>query len=130
MSAKVIAAVVLLAVAATVGVSSFKRTMTPYIGFAEARTASGLVQVNGKLADKDYVLKPEEQFLSFKLRDENGDVMAVEYRGVIPGNFDQAVSVVAIGKFQGDHFEAQQLLVKCPSKYQAEADRAAEGAPS
>jgi hypothetical protein len=41
MSFKVIVAVVLLAVAATVGVSSFKRTMTPYIGFAEARSASG-----------------------------------------------------------------------------------------
>ena len=130
MNLKVIVAIVLLALAAGVGVSSFKRTMTPYIGFAEARSASGLVQVNGKLADKDYVLKPEEQFLSFKLRDEKGDVMPVEYRGVIPGNFDQAVSVVAIGKFQGDHFEAQQLLVKCPSKYQAEADKAAKGAAS
>ena len=128
MNLKVIVAIVLLAVAAGVGVSSFKRTMTPYIGFAEARSASGLVQVNGKLADKNYVLKPEEQFLSFKLRDEKGDVMPVEYRGVIPGNFDQAVSVVAIGKFQGDHFEATQLLVKCPSKYQAEADKAAAAA--
>jgi cytochrome c-type biogenesis protein CcmE len=123
MSMKVIVAVVLLAVAATVGVSSFKRTMTPYIGFAEARSASGLVQVNGKLADKDYILKAEEQFLRFNLKDEHGDVMPVEYRGVIPGNFDQAVSVVAIGKFAGDHFEAEQLLVKCPSKYQAEAEK-------
>ena len=130
MSFKVIIAVVLLAVAATVGVSSFKRTMTPYIGFAEARSASGLVQVNGKLADKDYVLKAQEQFLRFNLRDEQGTVMPVEYRGVIPGNFDQAVSVVAIGKYQGDHFEAQQLLVKCPSKYQAEADKAAKGKTS
>jgi len=130
MSPKVIVAIVLLAVAAGVGVTSFKKTMTPYIGFAEARTASGLVQVNGKLADKDYVLKPEEQFLRFKLRDEKGDVMPVEYRGVIPGNFDQAVSVVAIGRFQGDHFEAQQLLVKCPSKYQAEAERQAKGKPA
>ena len=130
MNFKLIIAIVLLAVAVGVGVSSFKRTMTPYIGFAEARTASGLVQVNGKLADKNYVLKPEEQFLSFKLRDEKGDVMPVEYRGIIPGNFDQAVSVVAIGKFQGDHFEAQQLLVKCPSKYQAEADKAAKGSTS
>ena len=130
MNFKVVLAVVLLAVAATVGYSSFKKTMTPYIGFAEARTASGLVQVNGKLADKDYVLKPEEQFLRFNLRDEKGEVMPVEYRGVIPGNFDQAVSVVAIGKYQGDHFEAQQLLVKCPSKYQAEADKAAKGKPS
>jgi len=130
MNFKWILAIGLLVVAAAVGFSSFKRTMTPYIGFAEARTASGLVQVNGKLADKNYVLKPQEQFLSFKLRDEHGEVMPVEYRGVIPGNFDQAVSVVAIGRYQGDHFEAQQLLVKCPSKYQAEADKAAKGKPS
>ena len=130
MNLKIILAVALLAAAAAVGVTSFKKTMTPYIGFAAARSASGLVQVNGKLADKNYVLKPQEQFLSFKLRDEHGEVMPVEYRGVIPGNFDQAVSVVAIGKYQGDHFEAQQLLVKCPSKYQAEADKAAKGKTS
>jgi len=130
MNLKIILAVALLAAAAVVGVTSFKKTMTPYIGFAEARSASGLVQVNGKLADKNYVLKPQEQFLSFKLRDEHGEVMPVEYRGVIPGNFDQAVSVVAIGKYEGDHFEAQQLLVKCPSKYQAEADKAAKGKTS
>ena len=130
MNLKIILAVVLLAAAAAVGVTSVKKTMTPYIGFAEARSASGLVQVNGKLADKNYVLKPQEQFLSFKLRDEHGEVMPVEYRGVIPGNFDQAVSVVAIGKYEGDHFEAQQLLVKCPSKYQAEADKAAKGKTS
>jgi cytochrome c-type biogenesis protein CcmE len=130
MNFKILLAVGLLALAATVGVSSFKRTVTPYIGFREARSASGLVQVNGKLADKDYILKPEEQFLRFKLRDEQGEVMPVEYRGVIPGNFDQAVSVVAIGRYQGDHFEAQQLLVKCPSKYQAEAEKAGKGKPA
>ena len=130
MNLKVTVALVLLAVAVTVGVTSFRRTMTPYISFAEARSASGLVQVNGKLADKDYILKTEEQFLRFNLMDEKGDVMPVEYRGVIPGNFDQAVSVVAIGKFSGDHFEAQQLLVKCPSKYQAEAEKADGGVKS
>ncbi len=130
MNPKMIAALALLILAVSVGVTSFKRTMTPYIGFAEARSASGLVQVNGKLADKDYILRPEEQFLRFNLRDEQGDVMPVEYRGVIPGNFDQAVSVVAIGRYAGDHFEAQQLLVKCPSKYQAESERTVESRPS
>ena len=45
------------------------------------------------------------------------------YRGVIPGNFDQAKMVVAIGRYRGDHFEAEQLLIKCPSKYQAEAEQ-------
>jgi cytochrome c-type biogenesis protein CcmE len=123
MNVKVLLALVLLGVSVTVGVTGFKKTMTPYISFAEARRASGLVQVNGKLADKNYVLKREEQYLEFKLRDEKDEVLPVVYRGVIPGNFDQAESVVAIGRYQGDHFEAQDLLVKCPSKYQAEAEK-------
>ena len=121
MNTKVLLAVGLLAAAIVIGVTSFKQTMTPYIGFKEARRASGQVQVNGVLASKDYVLKKEEQYLRFSLKDPKGDVMPVEYRGVIPGNFDQAVSIVAIGKYSGDHFEASQLLVKCPSKYQAMA---------
>lgn len=121
MNIKVLLALVLLAAAVFVGVTSFKKTMTPYIGFAEARQNNGLVQVNGTLASKDYVLKEKEQYLKFSLKDTKGDVMPVEYRGVIPGNFDQAVSIVAIGQYKGDHFEASQLLVKCPSKYQAMA---------
>lgn len=130
MNTKVLLAVGLLASAVVIGVTSFKQTMTPYIGFKEARQASGQVQVNGKLADKDYVLKKEEQYLRFSLKDPNGDVMPVVYRGVIPGNFDQAVSIVAIGRYQGDHFEANQLLVKCPSKYQAAEGQHPEGVPS
>ena len=130
MNLKIVLGIVLLAVAAVFGVTSFKKSMTPYISFAEARHSSGLVQVNGTLANKNYVLKPNEQYLQFDLKDARNEVMKVEYRGVIPGNFDQAVSVVAIGRYQGDHFEAQQLLVKCPSKYQAEADKAAKGKTS
>jgi len=121
MNVKVLLAAGLLVAAIAIGVTSFKQTMTPYIGFAEARTASGLVQVNGTLADKNYVLKPQEQYMRFNLRDAKGDVMPVEYRGVIPGNFDQAVAIVAIGQYESGHFEANQLLVKCPSKYQAMA---------
>jgi cytochrome c-type biogenesis protein CcmE len=130
MNTKVLLAVGLLASAVVIGVTSFKQTMTPYIGFAEARAASGQVQVNGVLADKNYVLKQEEQYLRFSLKDPKGDVMPVEYRGVIPGNFDQAVSIVAIGRYEGDHFEASQLLVKCPSKYQAMEGTHPEGVPS
>ncbi len=129
MNIKVILAVGLLVAAIAIGVTSFKQTMTPYIGFAEARTASGLVQVNGTLADKNYVLNAQEQFMRFNLRDAKGDVMPVEYRGVIPGNFDQAVAIVAIGQYQAGHFEASQLLVKCPSKYQAMA-KAQQGTKS
>jgi cytochrome c-type biogenesis protein CcmE len=121
MNTKVIVALALLVVAVVIGVTSFKKSVTPYISFAEARHASGMVQVNGTLASKDYVLKKDEQYLQFELKDSNAEIMKVEYRGVVPGNFDQATSIVAIGRYSGDHFEAEQLLVKCPSKYQAQA---------
>jgi len=123
MNVKVILSVVLLAVAAFFGVTSFKKSMTPYISFGEARRATGMVQVNGTLADHNYVLKRDEQYLAFRLKDEAGEVMDVTYRGVIPGNFDQATSIVAIGRYADGRFEAEQLLVKCPSKYQTEAER-------
>jgi len=123
MNLKVVLALGLLVVAAGFGFSSFKKSVTPYVPFSQARRATGMVQVNGVLADKNYVLKQNEQYLQFKLKDERGEVMMVEYRGVIPGNFDQATSIVAIGRYANDRFEADQLLVKCPSKYQAEAER-------
>ena len=127
MNLKVVVALVLLGVAVGVGVTSFRKTVTPYITFAEARRASGLVQVNGVLADKRYVADAERQYLSFRLQDTNGEVLAVEYKGVIPGNFDQATSIVAIGRYHDGRFEADQLLVKCPSKYQAENEKAMAG---
>ena len=127
MNIKTIIAVVLLVVATVVGVTSFRKTVTPYISFAEAKRSSGLVQVNGELADKHYVMETETQFLEFRLKDEQGDVMPVRYHGIIPGNFDQATMIVAIGQYEGDHFAAEELLVKCPSKYQTEMELKLEG---
>ena len=123
MNLKVWIAVALLVAAVGVGVTSFKKSMTPYISFDEARHSSGLVQVNGVLADKNYVMKPTEQYMQFKLKDARGEIMTVDYHGVIPGNFDQATSVVAIGRYENNRFVAEQLLVKCPSKYQTEAEK-------
>jgi cytochrome c-type biogenesis protein CcmE len=127
MNAKVIMALALVALGVAIGVTSFRKSVTPYLSFAEARRATGLVQVNGRIADKDYVIRPQEQYLEFDLRDEKGETMPVVYRGVIPGNFDQATMVVAIGRYQDGRFQAEQLLVKCPSKYQAEAEPRASG---
>jgi cytochrome c-type biogenesis protein CcmE len=124
MNLKAVLALTMVVLAVVIGVSSFNKTVTPYISFAEARRSSGLVQVTGVLADKQYVMKQQEQFLSFRLRDARGEVLPIEYHGVIPGNFDQATSIVAIGRYHDGKFTAEQLLVKCPSKYQAEAEKA------
>ena len=56
--------------------------------------------------------------LRFGLVDENGKVMPVLYKGVKPGNFEEATEIVAVGSYHDGAFHADQLLVKCPSKYQ------------
>jgi cytochrome c-type biogenesis protein CcmE len=127
MNVKAAVALALLGLAIGVGVTSFRKTVTPYITFSEARRSSGLVQVNGVLADKRYVADAERQYLSFRLQDSSGEILPVEYKGVIPGNFDQATSIVAIGRYHDGTFEAEELLVKCPSKYQAEGGEAVAG---
>jgi cytochrome c-type biogenesis protein CcmE len=44
--------------------------------------------------------------------------MMVVYDGAKPANFEQADQVVVIGRYENGLFVADQLLVKCPSKYQ------------
>jgi cytochrome c-type biogenesis protein CcmE len=127
MNAKIIMALALVAVGSAVGVTSFRKSVTPYVSLAEARRAAGLVQVNGVIADRNYVIKPLEQYMEFNLKDQKGEVMPIVYHGVIPGNFDQATMVVAVGRYRDGRFLAEQLLVKCPSKYQAEAEKQKAG---
>jgi cytochrome c-type biogenesis protein CcmE len=54
--------------------------------------------------------------------DEDGNTMTVHYDGVKPGNFEEAVQIVAVGSYRDGVFHAEQLLVKCPSKYQGLED--------
>ena len=44
----------------------------------------------------------------------------MRYEGLKPANFEEAISIVAIGRYDPDTGElaANKLLVKCPSKYQ------------
>ena len=44
----------------------------------------------------------------------------MRYDGVKPANFEEAISIVAIGSWSAEASElhAEKLLVKCPSKYQ------------
>lgn len=124
---KVVVALALVAGGVALGVSSFRRSVTPYVGFAEARRGGGLVQVNGTIVERDPADAAGEPVLSFRLRDRQGEVMPVVYRGVVPPNFAQTTMLVAVGRCRDGRFEAEQLLVKCPSKYQPDAARPPAG---
>ncbi len=97
--------------------------MVAYASIPEAKSEARPVQVFGYLYSKgDYDARGR---WLFDIQGENGDVLTVAYPHAKPGNFDQAISVVAIGKY--DHgeqkFVADKLLVKCPSKYQEQAEQ-------
>jgi cytochrome c-type biogenesis protein CcmE len=100
------------------GVTAFQKTLTPYLSFDEARKARGTVQVMGALDKESDKYSTAREELSFELLDANGRRMPVVYRGIRPGNFRDAISIVAIGRYREGHIEAEKLLVKCPSKYQ------------
>ena len=107
------------------GVTSFTKTLTPYLSFDEARHAKGVVQVMGGLDKTSDRYDTASQRLSFELVDDRGGRMPVSYGGIKPANFKDAISIVAIGRYREGRIEAEKLLVKCPSKYQgAEVERA------
>ncbi len=108
------------------GATAFMKTTIQYVSIAEAKTATHNVQVIGKI-DFDVVnYNADDSRLEFAIYDIESDQpttaerMNVVYYGVVPGNFDQATSVVLIGKPEQDSFVADKMLVKCPSKYQGE----------
>ncbi|MEP7131515.1 MAG: cytochrome c maturation protein CcmE [Acidobacteriota bacterium] len=112
------------------GVTAFQKTLTPYLSFDEARHARGTVQVMGALDKQSDRYDTGRQELSFDILDPSGHRMPVVYRGIKPGNFKDAISVVAIGRFQEGRIDAEKLLVKCPSKYQgAEVEKSYGAAP-
>lgn len=103
------------------GLTAFTKTMTPYVSFDEAKTSSRTVQVMGALEKGTSRYDTATKTLHFNLVDpETKAVLPVAYRDVKPANFEEAVSIVAIGRHQGGAFAAEKLLVKCPSKYQGE----------
>jgi len=123
-------AVVLALGFVSLALTAFQTTLTPYVSFDEARRARGAVQVMGSLDKESDRYDTARQELSFDLRDGKGGRIPVAYRGVKPGNFRDAISIVAIGPFRGGRIEAEKLLVKCPSKYQgAEAEKAYSSKP-
>lgn len=126
MKAKYIIGSLIIVVFMVWGAVSFVKTTVQYVPIETARKSDKIVQVMGKI-DFDKVNYNEvDSRLEFAVYDadaedkENAVSMNVVYYGVKPGNFEQATSVVLKGKIQGDHFVADQMLVKCPSKYQGE----------
>src|SRR5262245_12165505 len=109
--------VAVLLVFGTMAFLNFNKTVAPYVPFAEAKTAERAVQVAGFPDHAAARFDPSLKQFQFPMSNEQGEVMPVIFTGVKPGNFDEAEKVVVIGKYHEGAFHANQILVKCPSKY-------------
>ena len=106
--------------------TSLVKNLTPYVKFSDARTSTTQVQVMGSL-DKTSVVNRGKQ-LTFTIISPEGDRMPVSFNQAAPANFTMATQVTAIGTYNGTTFQANNLLVKCPSKYQGKETEKSYGA--
>lgn len=58
--------------------------------------------------------------IEFQLLDDSNEKINVIHRGLPPANMKDATRVVVVGGINGDRFESNKLLTKCPSKYEEE----------
>jgi cytochrome c-type biogenesis protein CcmE len=110
---------VVLAAFGALAVLNLKKTITPYVSFAEAKASDRPIQVAGFPDHAGSHWDPSRGEFLFDMKNEEGELMPVSFKGVKPGNFDQAQSVVVVGRYQGGTLHADQILVKCPSKYES-----------
>lgn len=109
-----------VAIAAIGGMTSvFVGGSSPYVTVKDAQEAPRRVHVVGEIDQDTLVRNTLAREIKFELKDDSGK-MAVRYVGPPQQNLEHATRVVVIGTLQNNVFEADQMLVKCPSKYESE----------
>src|SRR5664279_976733 len=82
------------------GLSTFSRSMTPYVSFAEAKAAPRTVQVMGALEKATSRYDTRRKTRRCALYDEKTkQTIPVACADVKPGSFEDAVSIGAVGRY-------------------------------
>lgn len=123
MNGKVIVAGVVIIVGLVLGAVNFFESNVEYADFATAEKTGKKVQVKGEwMKEMESSFDADKAQFTFYMKDDNQMVMKVVLDGAKPNNFEIATSVVAKGTFNRDHFHAKEVLTKCPSKYEGDAE--------
>lgn len=101
-----------------------------YETIASAKEKDGkFVHVVAKL-DKtqpiDYDAIKNPNYLSFTAIDTTGGKVKVVYNNAKPDNLEHSERLVMKGKMNGEVFECNEILMKCPSKYTDDPNRIQE----
>ena len=78
------------------------------------------VRVIGKIVDDSIQWNAEDIELEFEIS-EGGKTLTVVYNGAKPAGFEPSSDILVEGKYRSDQaFSANQLIMRCPSKYEPE----------
>ena len=112
--------IIIIAVAIGAILTTLNSTST-YASFTEAsQSPDNEFHVVGKLdKEKEMVYDPQvdANIFTFYMKDNSGTEKKVILHKNKPQDFDRSEQIVLIGKVNGENFEASDILMKCPSKY-------------
>lgn len=118
-----IAALVMMVLASAALVYSSKDLST-FSTFEQAELSGDRVKVSGQLVKtQPFQYDPEvnPNFFSFHMIDDAGETRQVIINKPKPRDFERSESIVLTGSIHADgHFQATEMLLKCPSKYKNE----------
>ncbi len=104
------------------------RTALYYLTVSELKekglseTSGEMVRVGGTVLDGSVQYNSEEGNLHFTVTDGESKLPVV-YKGTAPNNFGPGVELVLEGRYASEEmFEADKIMPKCRSKYEAQAD--------
>jgi cytochrome c-type biogenesis protein CcmE len=114
---------VVVAVIALLIATSFSGSTSDYLSVAEVKALAPDQardsRVAGEIVPNSVEWSTRDLHLTFQIEDETGQ-LPISYYGPQPDMLVDAVEAVAIGRYDpgAQVFEAEELLMKCPSKYE------------
>jgi cytochrome c-type biogenesis protein CcmE len=76
------------------------------------------VRVSGKVDAETIQFNNRDLILTFEVMSETGQRMPVTFNGPKPDQMREGADAILEGKYDGQMFTAQSLLLKCPSRYE------------
>ena len=76
------------------------------------------VRVSGKVVGDSIDFNSRDLILRFEIVGEDGGTLPVVFNGPKPDQMRHDAEAIIEGKYDGNEFTAQELLLKCPSRYE------------
>lgn len=122
MNLKRVAGIVAIVLFTSLLMVNFGNSISTYVTFEDATDRTNAHVVGVWDDTQDHGFSNESMQFTFHMKDQEGNVRRVVYPRPQPNNFEQATQLVVIGQMRNGTFYAEDMLMKCPSKYNDASD--------